>query len=195
MTTAQGQVYSQEHGHFHDGDDEDQGQFIQNTDPLPKQPAMPAGTKDWELSWSRTYRWMRLRDPATDQFWFAKTMVGKCRMVSTNSEFGRMTIRGRCQLIGEQIFLYYPKEGAYELDASEIEGQRLPNSHWRLCYHRAGRDWRLRNERTNELTFVKDYRGNLSINWLDHGSHVFHDGSVILDRAGTAHFIDNELGN
>jgi len=114
-------------------------------------------------------------------------------MMETQSEWGRMIIRARCQLVGEQIFLYYPKEGAFNLELENIQGQRLPNSHWRLCYHRAERDWRLRNERTNELTFVNGYRGNLSINWLDHGSHIFHDGSVILTKEGLAYFIDPEV--
>jgi hypothetical protein len=194
MTTqGQNQVYNAEHGHYHEVCDEDQGAFIMNTDDLPPQPPMPSSTQDWELSWSRTYRWMRLRDPKTDQFWFAKQMVGKAQMVATDSQVGRMTLRGRTQLVGDQIFLYYPKDGNPNLTPDQIQGQRLPNSHWRLCYHRAGRDWRLRNERTNELTFVNDYRGNISINWLDHGSHVFHDGPVVLDKDGIAYFIDPEL--
>jgi len=187
-------------GTYHDGhihpasdNDEDQGAFQINTDPIPPQPPLPSKTMDWELSWSRTYRWMRLRDPETDQFWFTKQMVGKGRMVGTDCNIGRMYMRCRAQMVGEQVFLYYPKEGATQMNLDEMEGQKLPDSHWRLCYHRAGRDWRLRNERTGELTFVKDYVGNLVVNWKDQGSHIFHDGSVILDKNGVAHFVDQEV--
>ena len=62
------------------------------------------------------------------------------------------------------------------------------DSHFRLCYHRAGRDWRVRDERTGELWLVKDYEGTLNANWLDGGSHIFHTGMVKIDSEGVAHF-------
>ena len=193
MTMQEAPTYSPEHGHYHDDDDSEQTTFVVNSDPLPLQPKLPTATKDWELSWSRTLRWMRLRDPDTDEFWVFKQMVGKGQMLRTDGETGRMIMRCRVQMVGDQVFMYYPKEGHMQEDPSQIVGQRLPESHWRLCYHRAGKDWRLRNERTGELTFVKNYIGNLAVNWMDKGSHVFHDGYVVLDKEGTAHFVDPEV--
>ena len=67
------------------------------------------------------------------------------------------------------------------------------DTHWRMCYHRAGRDkknqaWRLRDERTGRLWLVDGYEGPVNISWLDGGSHIFHDGQVAVDEEGIAHF-------
>ena len=75
-------------------------------------------------------------------------------------------------------------------DVIEEYDVKLPASHYRLCYNRMGEDWRLRDERTGELRFVKGYYGPMNIDWLDHGSHVFHNGPVNVDQNGIAHFVD-----
>lgn len=151
---------------------------------------MPSASMDWELSWSRTLRWMRFRDPEGSGAWYCKQIAGHSRLVSVDSAQGRINLRCRCQLQGDQVSLYYPKEGPYPMDPESIKGIRLPHSHWRLCYYRQGLMWRLFDERRRQLTLVKGYTGNICLNWLDTMPHVFHDGYVILDPEGIAHFID-----
>ncbi len=73
---------------------------------------------------------------------------------------------------------------------------QLPESHWRMCFRRAHKDWRLRNEETGELYHVANYEGDINLNWFDGHSHFFHDGSVYLDSEFTAHLtnpVDIEL--
>ncbi len=60
------------------------------------------------------------------------------------------------------------------------------NTHWRLCYHRAGRNWRLKDERTGRLWLVNQYKGDAQSNCKDGGSHVFSDGYARVDEEGTA---------
>lgn len=67
-------------------------------------------------------------------------------------------------------------------------------SHWRLCYARekatVGDDfhWRLRDERTGDLWFVKGYEGMADVDYFDKGSHVFVTGPATVDENGLAHF-------
>lgn len=71
---------------------------------------------------------------------------------------------------------------------SLFQYDQLPQSptHYRLCYHRAGLNWRLRDERTGQLWLVKEYRGPASINWTDGGTHIFCDGYARVDEDGVA---------
>ena len=80
-------------------------------------------------------------------------------------------------------------------------------THYRFCFMRAGmketrsRDpearfpawtettdqlWRLRDERTGTLVLVKEYRGDVPLNWTDGGSHVFADAHAEVDEKGIA---------
>ncbi len=68
----------------------------------------------------------------------------------------------------------------------------LPFAHNRLCYYREVKQWRVRNEDTGELRLVEDYEGNLGLNWMDGGSHVFHDGPIVIDVERTAHFFKTD---
>ena len=88
---------------------------------------------------------------------------------------------------------------------------RLPQdaTHYRFCFMRAGIDairakdpnaklpewtetaeqlWRLRDERTDDLVLVQDYRSkdNVQIVWGDKGSHIFCDGYARVDENGVA---------
>ncbi len=64
------------------------------------------------------------------------------------------------------------------------------DSHYRLCAKKDEGAWRLRDERTEQLWIVDDYKGEKNIKWMDNGSHVFHDGKIdIID--GVAHFKDS----
>ena len=167
--------------------------FLPNTARLPAHPPMPGASMLWEVSWSRTHRWMRVRDPAKDESWLCKEMVGKARLLGADSDLGRLNLRCRAQQQGDCIYFYYPKEGPFPINPDEIEGQRFEVSHWRMCYHRALLKWRFWNERQGGLTLVKEYIGNISLNWLDHNPHIFHDGYWILDKDGVAHLIDPEV--
>ena len=74
----------------------------------------------------------------------------------------------------------------------------LPESHYRLCFRRANNDWRVRDERKpwtdpDALVFVRKYVGDLNGNWMDGGSHLFHDGEIYIDADEVAHLIDLEL--
>ena len=66
----------------------------------------------------------------------------------------------------------------------QMEGDvELGDSQWRLCYRRAYKDWRLRNERTQELYHVEDIAEcPININWTDQGSHIFHMGKAYIDE-------------
>lgn len=85
----------------------------------------------------------------------------------------------------------------YTKEATECPGTMLPESHYRMCYRREHKDWRLRDERKdwtdpNALVHVADYEGPINLNWLDRGSHIFHDGAVFIDENNIAHLIDPE---
>jgi len=64
----------------------------------------------------------------------------------------------------------------------EYESMSEEPTHYRLCYHRAGLNWRVRNERTGELWLVDKYEGDINLNYLDRGSHIFHDGVVQVEN-------------
>ena len=101
----------------------------------------------------------------------------------------------RCKLVVRDgaAFVYVP--GDVVIEDFAVPDQ-MPETHWRLCYNRAGSEadqrphWRLRDERTQKLysNDIRDYRGIVNLNWFDGGPHVFHDGKVYIDNEGTAHF-------
>lgn len=76
------------------------------------------------------------------------------------------------------------------VDVPEGQPQLIDPAHYRLCYYREVQQWRLRDEDTGALRLVDDYEGDLNLNWMDHGSHVFHDGPVVIDAAKVAHFFE-----
>ena len=91
--------------------------------------------------------------------------------------------------------------GPTDMDRRETVGvahkpdQLLPASHFRLCYRRANQDWRIRDHglpwgHPDALIFVYTYVGDLNGNWMDGGSHIFHDGPIYIDEHEVAHFID-----
>lgn len=94
----------------------------------------------------------------------------------------------------------YPTGVSIDLDPAEgvefVGDRHLRASHYRLCYRRAHKDWRMRDEIPDPVTglqrllHVTNYSGNPNINWRDGGSHIFHDGPVYLDENMVAHLID-----
>lgn len=150
----------------------------------------------------------------TDEWYFNKA-VGKTYVVGCDSEYGTVKIRGKVRPSGDggvQLYLaesdldrVYDEAPAcpiFDTATAKVKGAgsgltlydipesetKLPVGHWRLCYNRAELNWRLRNENTGELWLVTDYDGPCNVNWQDGGSHIFHDGAVILSPDGIAHF-------
>lgn len=157
----------------------------------------PIGVQSYDFS----YAARQARNTGKSQFrwrlngdeWLVDEIVGMCDVDSV-SQMGHVTIRGELLIEqderGKTVAYIYPDPNADVV--GEPEGRELPESHWRLCANLSGRDddkWRLRNERTQELTHVKGYVGRANMNWLDGGSHVFHDGKVIIDSENVAHLI------
>ena len=76
------------------------------------------------------------------------------------------------------------------VDIPPGQPQLLAPAHNRLCYYREVKQWRVRDEDSGELRLVDDYEGDLNLNWMDGGSHVFHDGPYVIDRELKAHFFE-----
>lgn len=169
--------------------------YTVTTLPLGPQSTIPTGYHEWEWSWSRTKSTMRLRGPVEDTWqggegeWFCKASKGKTVMLGCDHDLMRMHLYGKAQLSSDMIEFWAPP--TYGADIP-VDAQPLGDSHWRLCARVPLRDWRLRDERTNELIMVKDYSGHLNMDWNDGGSHIFHDGLVYLGRDGVAYFKPSE---
>lgn len=154
----------------------------------------PTGVQEWDFSFAATlarqtgvnkFRWRLNGDE-----WLCDRIVGVCDVDSVSTK-GHVTVRGKLQIAREngQDVAYLWPDGDVEIEG-EIEGTKLPTSHWRLCANLQGDDehkWRLRNEKTQEYTEVRGYRGRSELNWMDGGTHVFHDGEVIIDKDNVAH--------
>lgn len=78
------------------------------------------------------------------------------------------------------------------IEVPDGQPQFLTTAHHRLCYYREVKQWRIRNEDTGDLRLVDDYEGDLNVNWMDGGSHVFHDGPVVIDGEGKAWFFETD---
>ena len=143
--------------------------------------APPLSVETYDFSLSRSTGKFRFRLDGDE--WLCSDLVGKWEVIGNDGERGAMTVRCRLKVDGDSAYVYLPKDA---------EAPALPEgaheTHYRLCYNRPGRDWRLRDERTGNLTLVKDYRGVMNVNWLDGGTHIFHDGPVYVDAEGVAHF-------
>lgn len=55
--------------------------------------------------------------------------------------------------------------------------------------------WRLHDERRpmsdpDSWRWVKKLKGKMNLNWFDNGSHVFHEGKVVIDKNGNGYFVD-----
>jgi hypothetical protein len=155
----------------------------------------PSSVETYEFSFNRVTETMRFRLDGDE--WNVKSIACKegVQSVGVNAE-GRWMIRCKLRVEGTQAFVYLPKDICKADYDFPQEATNLPETHWRLCYNRAGSEadkrphWRLRDERTQELysNDIRDYQGIVNINWLDGGPHVFHDGKVLIDSDGVAHF-------
>ena len=156
----------------------------------------PSSVEVYEFSYNRRAGTMRFRLDGNE--WNVRSIACKegVESVGVNAE-GRWLIRCKLRVEGDNAFVYLPGDVSKADYDFPHEATDLPDTHWRLCYNRAGSEadkrphWRLRDERTQELysNDIRDYQGIVNINWLDGGPHVFHDGRVFIDNEGVAHFV------
>jgi len=196
---------------------------VQSPQPVWPQNGIPEGIHDIELSLDRFARkdgaYMRVilrdleeepnatidhphhhRGYAHPYAWWFKELLGDAQVISTNNAEGRINLRGMAVLVGERLILYRDPEAVRH---PEIEGIRRETTYNRLCYRRSAFDWRLRDERKtktnpndpNNLVFVNGYVGDLHVEWPveDVIGHIFHNGYVVIDEDGIAHFYDPGL--
>ena len=196
---------------------------IQSPQPIWSQGDIPAGVHNLELSLDRHARidgaYMRVifrdlsahpsavarhpyhsRGTAHPYTWWFKEVLGDAQVISTDNREGRINLRGMAILIGERLILYRDPDA---LPHPQVEGIRREDTHNRLCYRRSGFDWRLRDERKTKtnpsdpsnLVFVNGYVGDLHVEWPTNDviGHIFHNGYVIIDEHGIAHFYDPSL--
>ena len=151
----------------------------------------PTSVETYEFSYSRSKGKMRFRLNGDE--WNVKRIAGKAYSEGVN-ELGQWMLRLKLKVDGDTAYTYLPKDVTVE--DFEIPEGGLPDTHWRLCYNRAGSEsdkrphWRLRDERTQHVysNDIRDYKGIINLNWMDGGPHVFHDGKVYIDDEGVAHF-------
>ena len=167
----------------------------QSTEPIGPQPPIPQGVQDIELSWDRKAGYMRV--VIKGQTWHFKEYLGKAEVLGTNNSSGRLHLRASAMLDGETLVMYRdPNAKPHPL----VEGLKRQTTHNRLCYRRASRDWRVRDERMgwnnpDALKFVTSYAGDMSAEWnrSDSVAHIFHNGYVIIDSYNICHLYDPDL--
>ena len=180
---------------------------VQSARPIPEQPPVPAGVHDIILSWDLKQGWMKLR--IGDALWFFKELLtrGSVTVLGTNTEVGRIHLRGMAASYGEVLTLYRdPKAELHPL----VKGLEMDKTYNRMCYFREQKVWRLRDEeKTAEyakngwdlqspdlLKLVKSYEGDGVLSWAysDQFAHIYHEGRVIIDEDNIAHLYDpNEV--
>jgi hypothetical protein len=168
----------------------------------------PSSIEEYIFDYSRSTGKMRFRLDGEE--WLAERLVGQWDFQDVEST-GRCHVRCLLQLKGETAYVYLP--GIEQAHVSTEGCDLTPHhnhatcqiatanpfpqgreSHWRLCYARelaekgSDQHWRLRDERSQELWFVKGYKGPVNVNYLDKGSHVFVDGKAFVNEEGVAVF-------
>jgi hypothetical protein len=180
---------------------ESEAQF-QNPAPIGPQSQLPTGVHDMIVSWDRTEGYMSVRTMG-DRWWF-KEFLGTALLTGTDSAVGRLHIRAKGQLNGEQLVLWRPSDAEPH---TMVTGTRREVSYNRLCYFRAEQMWRLRDEKMDwnhldALRVIKGYVGDWNIEWpvQDTIAHLFHKGFVVICDAkcfmhqggGYGHFYNEE---
>lgn len=160
---------------------------FQNPEPIGPQDEMPFGDHDIEISWDRRAGWMRAI--ISEQGWHFKELLGHAVIVGTDSDRGRMNVRAAAVILGPQLTLFRPDDADRH---PWVKGVAYASAFQRLCYRRAERDWRLRDEdktRAGDLSairFVQGYVGDWDIEWdmNDPIAHLYHRGPWTLCDPG-----------
>ena len=146
----------------------------------------PTGVHVWELSLPRetiSQGKPRFRFKLDGNEWRCDRLAGRAEVSHTDGRTGRIYLRGKLD-ITDGVASMWPAKDA-EPDPEAEDGH---DSHWRMCYARDVQGWRLRDERTGDLTIVKDYKGLVNITWFDSGTHIFHEGLARVDENMVCHF-------
>lgn len=154
----------------------------------------PSTPQDYEFSLPRDsivsgrpeFRW-RLGD----REWRCARIAGRAECIHADGETGRLYLHCRLMIENGIAFAYLDNEA--DLEAAAEAAADGVESHWRLCYAREVKAWRLRDERKDvydpsSLVIVNEYKGVINLNWFDGGTHVFHDGKAKVDENGVCHF-------
>ena len=168
---------------------------LQDPAPIGMQVQIPDGVHDIELSWDRHKGYMRVI--IENQTWWFKEYLGKAILKGTDNERGRLYLQAGARIDNETLTMYRPPNASPH---QRVTGLKREKTHNRLCYRRASRDWRLRDERMpwnhpEALKFVKSYVGDMNAEWdtEDRIAHIFHNGWVIIDENDVAHLYDSDL--
>lgn len=165
--------------------------------PLPRQEQIPDGDWDMLLSWSITHHWMTLRIPEIEEAWAFKECAGRAVLTGVDSQVGRIKLRGSAEIDGEMLRVWRPDDA---VPHKMVKGDFLypgEDPHDRMCYMRATEEWRFLNENPRSstygtLTIASGYVGDICLNWLERGSHIFHDGpSKQPEPRGLIHLYDS----
>ena len=174
---------------------------VQSARPIPVQPPVPTGVHDMILSWDLEHGWMKLRIDGV--VWFFKELLGKAVVLGTNTNVGRIHLRGMAAADGDTLTLYRdPKAEPHPV----VEGLEIDKTYNRMCYFREQKVWRLRDEdktaryhaegkdvhSPDVIKYVKSYKGDGVLSWAfsDQFAHVYHEGRVIIDENNVAHLYD-----
>ena len=174
---------------------------VQSARPIPVQPPVPTGVHDMILSWDLEHGWMKLRIDGV--VWFFKELLGKAVVLGTNTNVGRIHLRGMAASAGDTLTLYRdPKAEPHPV----VEGLEIDKTYNRMCYFREQKVWRLRDEdktaryhaegkdvhSPDVIKYVKSYKGDGVLSWAfsDQFAHVYHEGRVIIDENNVAHLYD-----
>ena len=174
---------------------------VQSARPIPVQPPVPTGVHDMILSWDLEHGWMKLRIDGV--VWFFKELLGKAVVLGTNTNVGRIHLRGMAASDGDILTLYRdPKAEPHPV----VEGLEIDKTYNRMCYFREQKVWRLRDEdktaryhaegkdvhSPDVIKYVKSYKGDGVLSWAfsDQFAHVYHEGRVIIDENNVAHLYD-----
>ena len=174
---------------------------VQSARPIPAQLPVPTGVHDMILSWDLEHGWMKLRIDGV--VWFFKELLGKAVVLGTNTNVGRIHLRGMAASDGDTLTLYRdPKAEPHPV----VEGLEIDKTYNRMCYFREQKVWRLRDEdktaryhaegkdvhSPDVIKYVKSYKGDGVLSWAfsDQFAHVYHEGRVIIDENSVAHLYD-----
>lgn len=151
--------------------------------PLPDQGQIPDGDWDMQLSWSMSNGWMTLRIPEIDGAWAFKECAGRAVAQGCDDKMGRILLRASAEIDRDMLRLWRPDDAVPHKMVKNDALEATEDPHYRQCYLRSTMQWRLLDENPKSPNYGKlllgsGYVGDWVINWLERGSHVFHDGPV-----------------
>jgi len=141
----------------------------------------------YEVRWTKSRRRFAWVGVVTGEETLVYEVDGLCDVVWSDDENGRLHIEVDELVVEDELAQVYQDlkpayipEGAVQLPIADLV---------RICYRRSQQDWRIRDENGSGLTtFVNSIRGQLLLDWHDHGSHLFGRNDVWLHE-GIAYLV------